>query len=210
MAKNKVLGHDPLGWMKATKEEKEETADERGQKTAKEDIPKIKKNIVHNIQRPVSRSGVEQQQTPPHKEETAVSESESEKEEPKADNKAADTTQTPKPKVVIGRLYEQLSREKITPVQENENASVIPRKHVAPAPLQSAPLQTMGKIEAEGGRETAPASASQITTYIVIAYTVLLLILGFFVYRDLSKRTSRVEAKLFALEKALLLQTEED
>ena len=58
------------------------------------------------------------------------------------------------------------------------------------------------------GVEHIPASTSAISfsTYIIIAYTALILILGFFVYHDLSKRINRLEAKILTVEKALSIK----
>ena len=72
-----------------------------------------------------------------------------------------------------------------------------------PSFLVSMTIQPINRIAPEINRVPVSATASQFSTYIIVGYTALLLILGYFVYSDLSKRTSRIEAKIMAIEKVL-------
>ncbi|MFO0792850.1 MAG: hypothetical protein U0586_02185 [Candidatus Brocadiaceae bacterium] len=107
-----------------------------------------------------------------------------------------------KPKVVIGRMYEKPAPEKQKSVRGTENVNpetIEVVRNSSPVTLQ--PQQTMGAaIETSRSLTT---SGDRFLTYLIIAYTTLLLILGYFVYIDLSRRMGRMEAKVLALQKAL-------
>jgi hypothetical protein len=107
---------------------------------------------------------------------------------------------------VIGRLYEKPSPEKIKSAQRNESEIQDTGRSVAPSISVSRtipPIPPINRMAPEINRVPVSAAASQFTTYIIVGYTALLLILGYFVYSDLSKRTSRIEAKIMAIEKVL-------
>lgn len=200
MGKDRVLGHDPLGWIKVTKENKKSFPsvgeDAAIQNTVKSD-QQTGSQTVFPQQIPVSinkNNDVSKASQPPGKVDSV-----------KADN-VTDNTTTPKPRVVIGRLYEKPSTEKIKSVQRNEGTFQESRSYMESSFPVSRIMQPMKRNDPEINRVSHPVSADRISTYIIIAYTALLLILGYFVYNDLSKRTSRVEARLFALERALRLK----
>ncbi|MBI2556500.1 MAG: hypothetical protein HYW13_03620, partial [Planctomycetes bacterium] len=109
----------------------------------------------------------------------------------------------PKPKVVIGRLYEKPSLEKVKSVQRNKNEVLETRRSVESSLPVSGTIQPINRIAPEINRTPVSTAVSHFSTYIIVAYTALLLILGYFVYGDLSKRTSRIEAKIMAIEKIL-------
>ncbi|MFN3532332.1 MAG: hypothetical protein ACK41Q_07460 [Candidatus Brocadia sp.] len=204
MGKDRVLGHDPLGWMKATKENKKSFPavgeDAAIQNTVKSD-QQTGSQMVFPQQTPVAINknndknfDVSKVSQPPGKVDGV-----------KADN-VTDNTTTPKPRVVIGRLYEKPSTEKIKSVQRNEGTFQESRYYMESSFPVFRTTQSMKRNDPEINRVSSPVSADRISTYIIIAYTALLLMLGYFVYNDLSKRTSRIEARLFALEKALHLK----
>jgi len=192
MGKESALGQDPLRWMKITKENKKslpsEDANAVGQNAEKAEQQTSIQATPKQI--PLPRDNGETQlvskATPPSSNRT--------------DNPAA-----PKPRVVIGRLYEKPSPEKTKSVQRNEGEIQETGRSVEPSIPVSRTIQPINRLAPEINLAPAPASAaaSQFSTYIIVGYTALLLILGYFVYSDLSKRTSRIEAKIMAIEKVL-------
>jgi hypothetical protein len=208
MRKDRVLGHDPLGWMKATKENKKPFPtlgeDATIQNTVKSD-QQTGSQPVFPQQIPVSINKNNDKNFDVSK----VSQPLGKVNSVKADS-VMDNTITPKPRVVIGRLYEKPSTEKIKTVQRNEGtfqeSNQVSKSYMEPSFPVSRATQPMKKNDHEINLVSRPVSADHISTYIIIAYTALLLILGYFVYNDLSKRTSKIEARLFALEKALHLK----
>ena len=167
----------------------------------------------------------------------------------------------PKPKVVIGRLYEKPTpeREKPAPRAEEvrQEARPAPEIKAPQTPIPSAPDRMAGAVETPCGKATVvrrtslrktgavgrgratggkvfhgsripgniiraqvyfpmmgrPAteiprndhtvSPGKFSNYIIIVYTAIMLILGYIVYRDVSKRVSRVESRILAIEKKL-------
>ena len=192
MGKESALGHDPLRWMKITKENKRSLSSEdsntAGQNAEKaEQQPSIQTTPKQRIPFPTGNSKAQ-----------FVS-----KKAPPSPSNVTNSPAAPKPKVVIGRLYEKPSPEKVKSVQRNENEVQETRRSVEPSIPVSRTIQPINRIAPEINRTPVSTAASHFSTYIIVGYTALLLILGYFVYSDLSKRTSRIEAKIMAIEKTL-------
>jgi hypothetical protein len=199
MGKDNVLGHDPLEWMKVTKENKKPFSVPA--------VDGVDKNIVKGDQQISSLTTAKQQISIPKNNDkpldvSRVSHSQGKVDGMKVDS-VADSPVTPKPKVVIGRLYEKLPAEKSKPTQHNEGMLQESKPYIEPSFPVSRAVQPITRNNTEINRVSHSISADHFSTYLIIAYTALMLILGYFVYNDLSKRTSRVEARLFAIEKAL-------
>jgi hypothetical protein len=190
MGKESALGHDPLRWMKITKENKKslssEDANAAGQNAEKAEQQTSIQTTPKQI--PLPRDNGE---TPLVSKATPLP------------NNRANNPAAPKPKVVIGRLYEKPSPEKIKSVQRNESEIQETGRSVEPSIPVARTIQPINRIAPEINRVPVSVTASQFSTYIIVGYTALLLILGYFVYSDLSKRTSRIEAKIMAIEKIL-------
>lgn len=191
MGKGSALGYDPLGWMKITKENKKSLSPE--------DANAASKN-AEKAEQPSIQATPKQQilLTTGNSETQFVS-----KKSPQAPGNIPNNPAAPKPRVVIGRLYEKPSPDKTKSVQRNESEIQEPRRSVEPSIPVSRNIQPINRVESEINRVPASAAASHFSTYIIVGYTALLLILGCFVYSDLSKRTSRIEARILAIEKAL-------
>ena len=190
MGKESALGHDPLRWMKITKENKKslssEDANAAGQNAEKAEQQTSIQTTPKQI--PLPRDNGE---TPLVSKATPLP------------NNRANNPAAPKPKVVIGRLYEKPSPEKIKSVQRNESEIQETGRSVEPSIPVARTIQPINRIAPEINRTPVSTAASHFSTYIIVGYTALLLILGYFVYSDLSKRTSRIEAKIMAIEKIL-------
>ncbi|KKO21120.1 MAG: hypothetical protein L3J18_15845 [Candidatus Brocadia sp.] len=195
MGKDSALGHDPLNWMKVVQESKKSVSLGNGnaadQNTTRSEQP-AGPQVTAKQHAPASPGD---DKTPPVLKEPQP--------QNKTDNRAGGAS-VPKQKVMIGRLYEKPSAEKTKSTPHTEIVSPVSRPYSGPSLPASPRLQPVQKSE----RTTVPfsLSADRMSTYIIVAYTALLLILGYFVYHDLSKRTSRIEARLFAVEKALRLK----
>lgn len=192
MGKESALGHDPLRWMKTTKENKKSLSSEDADAASQ------------NAGKAEQQSGI---QTTPKQQITLPTVNGkarfvSKKEIPLPGN-VPNNPVAPKPKVVIGRLYEKPSPEKIKLVQRNESEIQETIRPAEPSFPASRTIQPINRITPEINRTPVSITASHFSTYIIVAYTALLLILGYFVYGDLSKRTSRIEAKIMAIEKVL-------
>ena len=192
MGKESALGYDPLRWMKITKENKKSLSPE--------DANAASQNAEKAEQQPSIQATPKQQRllTTGNSETQFVS-----KKSPQAPGNIPNNPAAPKPRVVIGRLYEKPSPDKTKSVQRNESEIQEPRRSIEPSIPVSRTIQPINRVESEINRVSASAAASQFSTYIIVGYTALLLILGCFVYSDLSKRTSRIEARILAIEKAL-------
>jgi len=190
MGKESALGQDPLRWMKITKENKKslssEDANAAGQNAEKAEQQTSIQATPKQI--PLPRDNGE---TPLVSKATPLP------------NNRANNPAAPKPKVVIGRLYEKPSPEKAKSVQRNESEIQETGRSVEPSIPVARTIQPINRIAPEINRVPVSVTASQFSTYIIVGYTALLLILGYFVYSDLSKRTSRIEAKIMAIEKIL-------
>ena len=192
MGKESALGYDPLRWMKITKENKKSLSPK--------DANAASQNAEKAEQQPSIQATPKQQRllTTGNSETQFVS-----KKSPQAPGNIPNNPAAPKPRVVIGRLYEKPSPDKTKSVQRNESEIQEPRRSIEPSIPVSRTIQPINRVESEINRVPASAAASQFSTYIIVGYTALLLILGCFVYSDLSKRTSRIEARILAIEKAL-------
>jgi len=192
MGKESALGHDPLSWMKITKENKKSISPEY--------VNAASQNAGKAEQQPSIQSMPKQQipLTTDSRETQFVS-----KKSPSAPSNILNNPPAPTPRVVIGRLYEKPSPEKTKSVQRNESEIQEPRRSIETSVPVSRTIQPINRVESEINRVPASAAASHFSTYIIVGYTALLLILGCFVYSDLSKRTSRIEARILAIEKAL-------
>ena len=190
MGKESALGHDPLSWMKITKENKKSVSPEY--------VNAASQNAGKAEQQPSIQSMPKQQipLTTDSRETPFVS-----KKAPSAPSTILNNPPAPTPRVVIGRLYEKPSPEKTKSVQRNESEIQEPRRSIETSVPVSRTIQPINRVESEINR--VPAARSHFSTYIIVGYTALLLILGCFVYSDLSKRTSRIEARILAIEKAL-------
>ncbi|KAB2835810.1 MAG: hypothetical protein F9K48_03455 [Candidatus Brocadia sp.] len=194
MGKDSALGHDPLNWMKVVKEGKKSVSlgdvNAADQNTTRSDQPSGPR-ITEKQQIPYPAKD----DKPPHIQKQAQP----------ADTRGnrADSASAPKQKVVIGRLYEKPSAEKTKSIPAAEGVFKESGAYVGPTIPASMRVQPIRRNEPEIHRMPFSVPAERTTTYIVVAYTALLLILGYFVYNDLSKRTSKIEARLFAIEKAL-------
>ena len=192
MGKESALGYDPLSWMKITKENKKSLSPK--------DANAASQNAEKAEQQPSIQATPKQQRllTTGNSKTQFVS-----KKSPQAPGNIPNNPAAPKPRVVIGRLYEKPSPDKTKSVQRNESEIQEPRRSIEPSIPVSRTIQPINRVEAEINRVPASAAASHFSTYIIVGYTALLLILGCFVYSDLSKRTSRIEARILAIEKAL-------
>jgi len=190
MGKESALGQDPLRWMKIAKENKKSL------------LPEDANAAGQNDEKAEQQTGIQatpkQIPLPRDNGETQLVSKATLLPDNRTDNPAA-----PKPRVVIGRLYEKPSPEKTKSVQRNEGEIQETRRSVEPSIPVSRTIQPINRIAPEINRVPASAAASQFSTYIIVGYTALLLILGYFVYSDLSKRTNRIEAKIMAIEKVL-------
>ncbi|MBM4065106.1 MAG: hypothetical protein FJ266_05615 [Planctomycetes bacterium] len=190
MGKESALGQDPLRWMKIAKENKKSL------------LPEDANAAGQNDEKAEQQTGIQatpkQIPLPRDNGETQLVSKATLLPDNRTDNPAA-----PKPRVVIGRLYEKPSPEKTKSVQRNEGEIQETRRSVEPSIPVSRTIQPINRIASEINRVPASAAASQFSTYIIVGYTALLLILGYFVYSDLSKRTNRIEAKIMAIEKVL-------
>ena len=192
MGKESALGHDPLRWMKITKENKKTLSSE--------DADTARQNAGKAEQQPSIQTTPKQQITLPTG--NGKARFVSKKAMPSPGN-VPNNPAAPKPKVVIGRLYEKPSLEKVKSVQRNESEIQEIKRSVESSIPASRTIQPINRIAPEINRTPVSTAVSHFSTYIIVTYTALLLILGYFVYGDLSKRTSRIEAKIMAIEKIL-------
>lgn len=197
MGKEGALGQDPLGWIKAAKESKGLFSSETmnaANKVAGEASPP-----------PVSQESLKQ--SPPHSPAHEVKSAEIPVVSPPPVKTAGagGNVAAQKPRVVIGRLYEKPSADKVRPaVPRVEGASLETRRPTSqPFPVVKAAQPVVKSELPQANRVAEDVGGSRFSTYIVIAYTALMLILGYLVYDDLSKRTSRLETRILSLEKAL-------
>lgn len=109
--------------------------------------------------------------------------------------------QATKPRPAIGRLYEkpEMPGEGIFPDTRHSMESVFPESTTAPRSIS--PM--MGRPMPEISRKDNTVSPGKFSNYLIIVYTVIMLILGYIVYRDVSKRISKIESKILAIEKTI-------
>jgi len=122
---------------------------------------------------------------------------------PSSPDKIADTIESPaaKPRMAVGRLYEKpVQMGTGTPHEaRNSTESVFPETTYAPRSISP----TMGRPTPEITRMDNTVSTGRFSNYLIIVYTAIMLILGYIVYRDVSKRISRIESKILAIEKTV-------
>jgi len=194
MGKDSALGNDPLGWIKLTKEGKKLPIPEH-LSTGKQKEEKIKQQTTVNQQRLFSTKSAEAKIV-------------SDTSKTKIENRGSvnNVIAKPKPKVVIGRMYEKPSVEGLKQIETEVSVSKESKNYNTQPPPSYITTQPF-KINNQRV-EHIPSSipAISFSTYIIIAYTALILILGFFVYHDLSKRINKLEAKILTIEKALSIK----
>lgn len=187
MGKGSVLGKDPLNWMKINENKKLLSLENKNA---------VNLNHEKSSQQTSFQTTIKQQ-IPVSVNSSEVSDIIKTQQPVGKINDASDGVIKSKPKVVIGRLYEKPS-ENVKSIQSNEIAFQGPKSCTETSFFGSRTIQPK-RIESE-------ISRVPVSTYIIIAYTALMLILGYLVYHDFSKQTSRIEARLFAIEKALRLK----
>jgi hypothetical protein len=194
MGKDSALGRDPLNWMKVVKESKKSVS--------LGDANTSDQNTIKNDRQPNSPIMAKQQiPYPENNDKTPHIQKLSQP--PDKIEKRADNTAVPKQKVVIGRLYEKPSAEKVKSIPHSEGVVRESRPYIEPSLPAARGVQPIQRNEPEINRVPFSMPAERTSSYIIVAYTALLLVLGYFVYSDLSKRTSKIEARLFTIEKAL-------
>ena len=194
MGKDSALGRDPLNWMKVVKESKKSVS--------LGDANTSDQNTIKNDQQPNSPIMAKQQiPYPENNDKTPHIQKLSQP--PDKIEKRADNAAVPKQKVVIGRLYEKPSAEKVKSIPHSEGVVRESRPYIEPSLQASRGVQPIQRNEPEINRVPFSMPAERTSSYIIVAYTALLLVLGYFVYSDLSKRTSKIEARLFTIEKVL-------
>ena len=194
MGKDSALGRDPLNWMKVVKESKKSVS--------LGDANTSDQNTIKNDQQPNSPI-MAKQQIPYPENNDKTSHIQKLSQPPDKIEKRADNAAVPKQKVVIGRLYEKPSAEKVKSIPHSEGVVRESRPYIEPSLQASRGVQPIQRNEPEINRAPFSMPAERTSSYIIVAYTALLLVLGYFVYSDLSKRTSKIEARLFTIEKAL-------
>ncbi|MGQ3685794.1 MAG: hypothetical protein ACUBOA_12445 [Candidatus Loosdrechtia sp.] len=195
MGKDSALGSDPLSWMKIASENKK-TASSKGEESVQvnNEKPDLRLNLQERSKSQASVFVVNNKDT---RSTTGVQQPAG-----KPDGMHANIASASLPKVAIGRLYEKPSAKEGESVSNSQNVSQEKQYHVRPPfygmrTLQ--PTQEMGRKITQG----SSLFSSGFSTYIIVAYTALMLILGYLVYNDFSKRTGRIEARLSVIEKAL-------
>lgn len=201
MKKKNVLGHDPLAWMNLERERKPPLP---------EGVKEEEKTVVKNNQQKVQDTA-KQQSFPLLKEDEDNSISKGNQAERVFNVITGSNEPPPKPKVVIGRLYEEISKKTATTIPPGNEAVASPgaanrfQKTEPPSPGYETVKTGMG-MPSRVNKLPATGFGIQFSTYLIVAYTALLLILGYFVYTDFSKRTNRLEAKIYAIERVLRLR----
>jgi len=175
VAKKNVLGSDPFEWLK--KDDKKEDTENK-----KSDIGGQKKQEEKPSDQVVA------------KEETSVKQ-EVEK-EVKQEAKAygpIDVSVTPKPQV--SKAYDKIIEPYLQQEEETFESSDI---------SEANRKAVLGKdVYAHHAKSRKATQKDSPATAFVIVYTVLLLILGFIVYKDLTKQINKLETKLERVEKKL-------
>jgi hypothetical protein len=194
MVRDNALGNDPLGWIKLTKEGKKVPTPEH-LSAEKQKEEKVKQQTTVN-----------QQKLFPTKSAEAKIVSDTTKTKTETKGPVNNVTAKSKPKVVIGKMYEKPSVEGLKQIETEVSISKESKNYNTQPPPSYITTQPF-KINNQRV-EHIPASTSAISfsTYIVIAYTALIVILGFFVYHDLSKRINRLESKILTVEKSLSIK----
>lgn len=182
MGKGSVLGNDPLGWMKIANENKKLFPLEN-ENTVDLNNEKSNQQITIKQQIPISANSKEISDTQIQQPISEV-------------NDDSGSIIMPKQKVLIGRLYEKPA----------EKAKSIQSREIVFQGSKNYTETSFSGSRIQQKKKEPEMSRIPISTYIIIAYTALMLVLGYLVYNDLSKQTSRIEARLFAIEKVLRLK----
>lgn len=187
MSKKNVLGSDPFEWLK--KDDKEENSENKKSDVGdqKKQAEKPSDSVVDSKETGVKQEA-KQEVKPEIKQET--------KREAIA-YKPIDVSVTPKPKPQESKVYEPVKSAKPYVRQEEEpfefsDVSEVNRKAVLGKDLYAHHAKAKSRKTTQ---KDSPATA------FVIVYTVLLLILGFIIYKDLTKQIDRLETKLELVEK---------
>ena len=183
MSKKNVLGSDPFEWLQ--KDDKKENTENK-----KSDVGDQKKQAEKPSDPVVDskETGVKQEAKQEVKQETKREE---------IAYKSIDVSVTPKPKPQESKVYEPVKVAEPHVRQEEEpfefsDVSEINRKAVLGKDLYAHHAKAKSRKTTQ---KDSPATA------FVIVYTVLLLILGFIIYNDLTKQIDRLETKLELVEK---------
>ena len=183
MSKKNVLGSDPFEWLQkdGKKENTENKKSDVGDQ--KKQAEKPSDPVVDSIETGVKPEAKQEVKQETKREEIAY--------------KSIDVSVTPKPKPQESKVYEPVKVAEPHVRQEEEpfefsDVSEINRKAVLGKDLYAHHAKAKSRKTTQ---KDSPATA------FVIVYTVLLLILGFIIYNDLTKQIDRLETKLELVEK---------
>ena len=185
MSKKNVLGSDPFEWLQ--KDDKKENTENKKSDVGdqKKQAEKPSDPVVDSIETGVKPEAKQEVKQETKREEIAY--------------KSIDVSVTPKPKPQESKVYEPVKVAEPHVRQEEEpfefsDVSEINRKAVLGKDLYAHHAKAKSRKTTQ---KDSPATA------FVIVYTVLLLILGFIIYNDLTKQIDRLETKLELVEKKL-------
>ena len=183
MSKKNVLGSDPFEWLQ--KDDKKENTENKKSDVGdqKKQAEKPSDPVVDSIETGVKPEAKQEVKQETKREEIAY--------------KSIDVSVTPKPKPQESKVYEPVKEAEPHVRQEEEpfefsDVSEINRKAVLGKDLYAHHAKAKSRKTTQ---KDSPATA------FVIVYTVLLLILGFIIYNDLTKQIDRLETKLELVEK---------
>ena len=183
MSKKNVLGSDPFEWLQ--KDDKKENTENKKSDVGdqKKQAEKPSDPVVDSIETGVKPEAKQEVKQETKREEIAY--------------KSIDVSVTPKPKPQESKVYEPVKVAEPHVRQEEEpfefsDVSEINRKAVLGKDLYAHHAKAKSRKTTQ---KDSPATA------FVIVYTVLLLILGFIIYKDLTKQIDRLETKLELVEK---------
>ena len=183
MSKKNVLGSDPFEWLQ--KDDKKENTENKKSDVGdqKKQAEKPSDPVVDSIETGVKPEAKQEVKQETKREEIAY--------------KSIDVSVTPKPKPQESKVYEPVKVAEPHVRQEEEpfefsDVSEINRKAVLGKDLYAHHAKAKSR---KATQKDSPATA------FVIVYTVLLLILGFIIYNDLTKQIDRLETKLELVEK---------
>lgn len=183
MSKKNVLGSDPFEWLQ--KDDKKENTENKKSDVGdqKKQAEKPSDPVVDSIETGVKPEAKQEVKQETKREEIAY--------------KSIDVSVTPKPKPQESKVYEPVKVAEPHVRQEEEpfefsDVSEINRKAVLGKDLYAHHAKAKSRKTTQ---KDSPATA------FVIVYTVLLLILGFIIYNDLTKQIDRLETKLELVEK---------
>jgi hypothetical protein len=183
VSKKNVLGSDPFEWLQ--KDDKKENTENKKSDVGdqKKQAEKPSDPVVDSIETGVKPEAKQEVKQETKREEIAY--------------KSIDVSVTPKPKPQESKVYEPVKVAEPHVRQEEEpfefsDVSEINRKAVLGKDLYAHHAKAKSR---KATQKDSPATA------FVIVYTVLLLILGFIIYNDLTKQIDRLETKLELVEK---------